>query len=210
MTVIARDRAIRMNASFVVPALGNACVAAAAIAFVWPLQRRVWHYASQYPSDNRWVMPVLRILVPVWLLLMTALLCVTAIGGFDWLGLGRPALYALIVAASLSLTAVTFVFIGLYVRPGFVPRAIFAPGIYLVPFTTALLAVLTLNHRFAPAVPIQWLHWLWTAMAALSLVLCIAFVAHRLMTSGSSDVRNLIRRMLIARETKRDRGRQRD
>lgn len=188
-----------MNSAALPQIIGNACVGLAAVVFLFPLQRQFWDYANQYPSDNRWTMPVLGALIPVWLLLMVALLCMTAGGGFDSLRLSRPLLYAFAVGASVALATVTFVFIALYIRPGFTPRAIYTPGIYLVPFATGLLVVLSLNQKLAPGIPIQWLRWPWTILAALSLVICVAFVGYRLVNTGIG-VREIVRRILTARD----------
>ncbi len=159
---------------------GNICVALAAIIFLFPLPRVLGEYAGMYLSDDRWVMPILAYLIPVWMLLMGALLCMTANGGFETLRLSRSVLYTLTVAASVSLAVVTFVFIGLYIRPGFTPRVIYTPVIYLVPLATGLLVVLSINQKNPPAIPIQWLFWPWIAFAALSLVLCALFIGYRL------------------------------
>jgi hypothetical protein len=99
-----------MNVSPLQQIIGNICVGLASIVFLFPLQNLMWDYARKNLNNDSWTTPLLYILIPVWLLLMGALLCVTASGGFDWLRLGRPALYALTVGAALSLAAVTFVF----------------------------------------------------------------------------------------------------
>ncbi len=188
-----------MNASQLLQITGNACVGIAALVFLFPLQRVFWDYASQCPSDNRWTMPVLGALIPVWLLLLVALLCMTASGGFDSLRLSRPLLYAFAVGASVALATVTFVFIALYIRPGFTPRVIYTPGIYLTPFATGLLVVVSLNQKLVPGLPIHWLRWPWTIFAALSLFLCVAFVGYRLLSSGFS-AREIVRHILTARD----------
>ncbi len=189
-----------MNVSPLFQIIGNVCVALAALVFLVPLQRLLWDYADKHLNDDRWVTPVLFILIPLWLLLMVALLCMTASGGFDGLRLGRPALYTFTVGASVALAVVTFVFIALYMRPGFTPRMIYTPGIYLIPFATGLLVVLSLNQTFLPGIPIQWLRWPWTLFAALSLVACVGFVGHRLANTGFG-VRGLVHQILNARDT---------
>ena len=189
-----------MNVSPLTQTIGNVCVALAALVFLLPLQRLLWDYAGRHLNDDRWVTPVLFILIPLWLLLLGALLCMTASGGFDWLRLGRTVLYALTVGASVALAVVTFVFIALYIRPGFTPRVIYTPGIYLVPLATGLLVVLSLNQKLAPGIPIQWLRWPWTAFAALSLVACAGFFGHRFVTAGFGGMANFAHRMLNARD----------
>lgn len=188
-----------MNSSPLVQITGNVCVALAAFVFLLPLQRVVWNYASKYLSDDRWVTPVLYSLIPLWLLLMVGLLCMTAIGGFDSLRLGRPLLYALTVGASVALATVTFVFIALYIRPGFTPRVIYTPGIYLIPSATGLLVVLSLNQKLAPGIPIHWLRWPWTIFAALSLVACLGFFGYRFVTTGFGGMADFAHRLLNAR-----------
>ena len=180
--------------------IGNICVGLAAMAFLFPLQNLMWDYARKNLNNDSWTTPLLYILIPMWLLLMVALLCVTASGGFDWLRLGRPVLYALTVGAALSLAAVTFVFIALYIRPGFTPRFIYTPVIYLVPLATALLVVLSLNQKLAPGIPIQWLRWPWTIFATLSLVVCVLFLGHRLVTMGFGGVSDFAHRIMTARD----------
>ncbi len=188
-----------MNSSPLVQITGNVCVALAALVFLFPLQRLFGDYASQHPSDNRWATPVIGALIPLWLLLLVALLCMTASGGFDSLRLSRPVLYALTVGASVALAVVTFVFIALYIRPGFTPRVIYTPGIYLIPLATGLLVVLSLNQKLAPGLPLRWLWWPWLILAALSLVVCAGFVGHRLINTGFG-VREIVRRILTARD----------
>jgi len=184
-----------MNVSPLQQIVGNICVVLAAFIVLLPLQQLLRKYASEYPSDNKWVKPALFILIPLWLLLMGALLCVTASGGFDWLRIGRPALYALTAAAALALAVVTFVFIGLYIRPGFTPRFLYRPIIHLVPIATALLAVLSLNPGLAPGMSTQWLRLPWTIGAALSLAACVGFVGHRSFRMGVGGVVGIARRI---------------
>lgn len=190
-----------MNTSPLLQITGNVCVALAAIVLFLPLQNLLWDYAEKHLSDDRWVTPLLSALVPLWLLLLVALLCMARGGGFDWLGLGRPALYALTVAAGLSLAVVTFVFIALYIRPGFTPRALYTPGIYLIPLATGLMVILSLNQNAGRGIPVEWLRVPWAVFAGLSLVACAAFLGHRLVSSGFVGVADLAHRILNARDT---------
>lgn len=184
-----------MNVSPLQQVLGNICAALAAILLLFPLQTVIGDYASKSPSTNDWATPVLYILIPQWLLLMGALLCVTASGGFDWLRLGRPTLYTLTVGAALALAAVLFVFIGLYIRPGFTPRALYVPVIYLATFSTVLLVVLSLNQKFVPEIPIQWLRWPWTICTGLSLVVVVVVGGYLILNLGAGAVRNIAHRI---------------
>ena len=178
--------------------IGNLCVAAAALVTLLPLSRLLSSYANQYPNDDRWTTSALRVLVPLWLFLMGGLLCATASGAFDWLPLGRGALSAFMVAASVALGAVTFAAHGSYIRPGFTPRRIYPPVIYLVSLTTGLVALLGLNPGLAAAIPLQWLRVPWALFAVLSLVLCLGFAGHRFVKTGFG-VRSIVRRLLSTR-----------
>lgn len=190
-----------MNASPLLQITGNLCVALAALVLFLPLQNLLGEYAEKHLSDDRWVTPLLSALVPLWLLLLVALLCMTHGGGFDWLGLGRPALYALTVAAGLSLAVVTFVFIAFYIRPGFTPRVLYTPGIYLTPLATGLMAILSLNQSAGREIPVEWIRGPWAVFAGLSLIACTAFLGHRFLNSGFVSVADLVHRILNARDT---------
>lgn len=184
-----------MNPSPLLQTIGNICAGLAALVVVIPLPRLLSNYASKHLSNDSWVTPSLLILIPLWLLLMGALLCMTASGGFDSLRFGRPALYTLTVAAPLALAVVTFVFVGLYIRPGFTPSGLYAPVIYLVPLATALLVVASLNQKLAPGIPIQWLRLPWTIFAALSLVVCVAVSGYWLFRTGMGGVAGIAHRI---------------
>ena len=183
-----------MNPSTLQQTIGNVCVGIATLIFLLPLQRLLWEFARKHLNDNQWVTSALFILIPLWLLLMGALLCLAASGGFDWLRMGRPALYALTVAASLALAVVTFVFIGLYIRPGFTPRFLYIPVIYLVPLATVLLVVLSLNQKLVPGLPLRAVNLSWTFCAAISLTLCGGYLGYRLVTGGGSQIRSIAHR----------------
>lgn len=179
--------------------IGNACAALAIVIFLWPLQKLLWAYAEKNLSTNEWVTPILFALIPLWLLLLGALLCATASGGFDWLRLSRPAVYALTAGAAVGLAAASFVAMAMYIRPGFIPRAIFTPGIYLVPLGTVLLVVLSLNPGLAPGGPPAWLRWPWALFAALSLVAGLGFFGYWIVNTGTGGLRNIARRIATPR-----------
>jgi hypothetical protein len=184
-----------MNPSTLQQTIGNICAALATIVFLFPLQHLLSDYARKEVSHDQWVTPALFILIPLWLLMLTALLCVTASGGFDWLRLGRPVLYAFTIGATVALAVVTFVFVALYIRPGFTPRGLYSPVIYLVHFATVLLVVLSLNQKLLPGIPIQWLRWPWTIFAALSLVLCVGFCGYWIIHNGARGVMSIAYRL---------------
>lgn len=185
-----------MNPSSSQQIIGNSCAGLATLVFLWPLQQFLWEWARKEASNDQWVMPALYILVPLWLLLMGALLCVTASGGFDWLRQGRPMLYVLIVAAAIALAVVSFVFIALYIRPGFTPRVLYSPVIYLVVLSTVLLVVGSLNPKLASAIPTQWLHKPWALFTALSLVGSVAFSGYWIVNTGVGGVVRIAHRIL--------------
>jgi hypothetical protein len=168
--------------------LGNICSGLAALVVLWPLRRLLSDYAGKFPSDNRWVPAALYVVSPLWLLLMGALVSMTASGGFDWLRLGRPALYVLTVASAVALAAVTLLSIAMYIRPGFTPRGLYVPVIYLVPLATMLLVVLSLNQRLAPGISTTWLRVPWTGFAAVSLVACVGVVVQQTFSGGLRGV----------------------
>ncbi|MBL9190211.1 MAG: hypothetical protein JNK23_22205 [Opitutaceae bacterium] len=175
--------------------IGNICVALATLIFLLRLQPLLTDYASKEASNDQWVTPALFVLIPVWLLLMVALLCMTASGGFDWLRLGRPALYALTAAASLALAVVSFVFVALYIRPGFTPRGLYSPVLYLVHFGTVVLVLLSLNQKLAPGIPMHWLRWPWTIFTALSLVACVVLFGYWIARTGAGGVMGIAQRI---------------
>lgn len=176
--------------------IGNTCVGAAVVVFLWPLQRVLSQYAPLHLSDDRWATPALYSLLPLWALLLVALLCAAASGGFDWLRVGRPALYALGVGAAIGLAAANFVFVGLYIRPGMVPRALFFPFVCLVPLATVLLLVLCLNPGLGTGGAPGWLRLPWAAFAALSLIASMVFLGRWAMTEGLQGVAGLAARFI--------------
>ena len=48
-------------------------------------------WSRKETSSDQWVAPALSILLPIWVLMMIALLCMTASGGVDWIQLSLPA-----------------------------------------------------------------------------------------------------------------------
>ncbi|MEO8068282.1 MAG: hypothetical protein ABI599_11370 [Flavobacteriales bacterium] len=172
---------------------GNICVALAALIFLVPLNYLLWEYARKHLSDSSWVTPALYILTPMWLLLMAGLLCVTGSGGFDWLRLGRPALYVLTVAAALALTVVSFVLVGSYIRPGFAPSFIYYLPLLLVLLATMLLIVLSLNPQLG--ISPRTVRLPWTIGAGLCLVGGVGFGGYWLATEGVGGIANIAQRL---------------
>ncbi|MBL7986145.1 MAG: hypothetical protein JNM91_14155, partial [Flavobacteriales bacterium] len=127
--------------------IGTSCAGLAVLLFLLRLQPFLAEWARKETSSDQWVAPALSILLPIWVLMMIALLCMTAGGGFDWVRLGRGKLYLLTVAAAFALACASYLFIGLYLRPGFTPRGLYSPFLYLILFSTVLLVVVSLNQK---------------------------------------------------------------
>lgn len=179
-----------MNSSALPQIIGNACAGIATIIYLFPLQKLLSEFADKHVNNDDWTASALFILIPQWLLLMGALLCVTATGGFDWLKLGRTALYVFAVAAAIALATVSFVFVALYIRPGFTPRFLYVPVIYGVTIATVLLVALSLNQKFVPNFPTQWLRWPWTVFTGLCIVVSVLFLGSQLRHINLSGVFN--------------------
>jgi hypothetical protein len=186
------QRSSTMNSYPLPQIIGNACTGLATIIFLFPLQKLLSEYADKHVNHDDWTPSVLAILIPQWLLLMGALLCVTALGGFDWLKLGRTTLYGLAVMAAIALAAVSFVFIALYIRPGFTPRLLYVPVIYGVTLATVLLMALSLNQRLMPNLPLQWLRWPWAMATGLSVVVCVLVFGKQVLRLGASGAMGVL------------------
>ena len=176
--------------------IGNLSAGSALLIFLIPMQRLLMEWARKEASNDQWVSPTLTLLAPQWLLLMVALLCVTVSGGFDWLRMGRPMLYALTVGAAFALAAVSFAFIGLYIRPGFTPRGLYSPVLYLVTFSTVLVVFFSLNPKLVAAFPTSWLIKPWTWFTALSLVGSLVFSVHWISTNGVPGLSGIAMRVI--------------
>ena len=174
---------------------GNVCAGIAVVLLLFPLRGVLEEYARLHLSDDRWVAPILYVLIPLWLLLMVEMFCVTARGGFDGLPLGRTSQHVLIALGTLSLGALSFVFIGLYMRPGFTPRALYSPVIYLVPLSTVLLGVLSLNPRLTGGMSIQWLRIPWVLGAGLCLTICAGLLGFQAIRTAGGAVAFLVQRI---------------
>ena len=169
------------------------CVAIAAIIFLLPMQILLWEYAHKKRHTSGGQTTALFILIPMWLLLMIALLCVAGSGGFDWLRLGRPATNVLTVAATLSLGVVSFVFVACYLTPGFIPPILYCPPIYLLPIATMLVVISSFNPQFGNSPQLFSLPW--TIVAALSLFACICFGGYFLVRTGTNVVAGITHRL---------------
>lgn len=177
--------------------LGSISAGLASLLFLLQLQPFLWEWTRKQTNSDQWVTPALHVLAPVWGLLMVALLCTTAGGGFDWIRLSRPKLFVLSVAAAFALATASFVFIGLYLRPGFTPRGLYSPFIYLITFSTVLLVVLSLNQKLLPGISTQWLIRPWTWFTALSLAGSLAFYGHWITTNGAHGLSGIAIRIIV-------------
>jgi len=177
--------------------IGTSCAGLATLLFLLRLQPFLWEWARKETSSDQWVTPALYILVPMWVLMMVALLCMTASGGFDWIRPGRPMLYALTVGAAFALATASYLFIGLYLRPGFTPRGLYSPFLYLILFSTVLLVVVSLNQKLVPGISVQWLLRPWSWFTALSLVGSLIFSGHWIATNGVRGLSGVAMRIIV-------------
>ncbi|MGE0443159.1 MAG: hypothetical protein AB7S39_21960, partial [Gemmatimonadales bacterium] len=164
-----------MNPSTSQRVIGTVSAGLAALLLLLRLQPFLAEWERKQTSSDLWVTPALGILGPLGGLLMVALLAMTAGGGFDWIRLSRPKLFLLAVAAAFALAAASFLFIAFYLRPGFTPRGLYRPFIYLITFSTVLLVVVSLNQRLMPGLSVQWILRPWAWFTALSLVGTLVF-----------------------------------
>jgi len=186
-----------MNPSTSQQIIGSISAGLATLLFLLRLQPFLWEWARKETSSDQWVTPALYILVPIWMLMMVALLCMTASGGFDWIRLGRTKLYMLTVVAAFALATASYLFIGLYLRPGFTPRGLYSPFLYLVLFSTVLLVVVSLNQKLVPGISVQWLLRPWTWFTALSLVGSLIFTGQWIANNGGRGLSGIATRIIV-------------
>lgn len=186
-----------MNPTTPQQVIGSISAGAGTLLLLLRLQPFLSEWARKETSSDRWVTPAWYILAPVWVLMMVALLCMTASGGFDWLRVGRGKLYLLTVAAAFALAMASYLFIGLYLRPGFTPRVLYSPFPYLILFSTLLLVVGSLNQRLVPGISVQWLLRPWTWLTALSLVGSLVFSGHWIANNGGRGLSAIAMRLIV-------------
>ena len=173
-----------MNPSASQQIIGTVSAGLAALLLLLKVQPFLSEWERKQTSSDLWVTPALGILAPLCALLMVALLAMTAGGGFDWMRLSRPKLYMLALAGALELKAATFLIIALYLRPGFTPRGLYLPFIYLITFSTVLMVVVSLNQKLMPGLSVQWMLRPWAWLTALSLVGTLVFAGRWIATNG--------------------------
>lgn len=177
--------------------IGALSAGLASILFFIRLLPFLAEWISKETHSDRWAAPAVNILASIWGLMMIALLCMTASGGFDWIRLGRGKLYLLTIAAAFALAVASYVFIAFYLRPGFTPRGLYSPFLYLILFSTVLLVVVSLNHKLVPGLSVQWLLRPWTWFTALSLVGSLIFAGNWVINNSGRGLADLATRIII-------------
>jgi hypothetical protein len=189
-----------MSPSPFVQNIGNACLAIAALLYLLPLQWLLFEM-SRKRADSGGVLAGLLIVVPMWLLLLVAVLCVVAGGGFDWLRLNRAGTYALVVLGTLSLAAVSLARFEMFPNAGLGTRLLRAGPIHVGTLLTVGLVLFSLNPRLAPALPLRTVQLLWAACAGLALLLCGGLVGQQFVRAGGGRLAGLVHRIRNAGPT---------
>ncbi|MBK8227787.1 MAG: hypothetical protein IPK70_11515 [Flavobacteriales bacterium] len=177
--------------------IGTLSAGLASILFFMRLLPFLAEWISKETHSDRWAAPAVNVLASIWGLMMVALLCMTASGGFDWIRLGRGKLYLLTVAAAFALAVASYVFIAFYLRPGFTPRGLYSPFLYLILFSTVLLVVVSLNQKLVPGLSVQWLLRPWTWFTALSLVGSLIFAGNWVINNSGRGLADVATRIII-------------
>ncbi|QQR85879.1 MAG: hypothetical protein IPJ76_14910 [Flavobacteriales bacterium] len=186
-----------MNPSFLQQILGSISAGIASILFFVRLLPFLAEWINKETSSDRWAAPAVNILASIWGLMMIALLCMTASGGFDWIKLGRGKLYMLAVVAAFALACASYLFVGLYLRPGFTPRGLYSPFLYLILFSTVLLVVVSLNQKLVPGVSVQWMLRPWAWFTAISLVGSLIFAGNWIINNGGRGLADVATRIIV-------------
>jgi hypothetical protein len=186
-----------MNPSTSQQIIGTTSAVLAALLLLLRLEPFLSEWERKQTSSDLWVTPALGILAPLCGLLMVALLAMTAGGGFDWIRLSRPKLYVLAVAAAFALAAASFLFIASYLRPGFTPRGLYRPFIYLITFSTVLLLVVSLNQKLMPGLSVQWMLRPWAWFTALSLVGTLVFAGRWIATNRPRGLSSIALQIIV-------------
>lgn len=176
-----------MNPTGFQQTLGNICVGLAAVLYALPLQLLLRELARKR-DDGGGVLAGMLIIIPMWLLLTVALLCVTSSGGFNWIRINRTLLNVLTVLAALMMAALSFLRFE-FARPAsLVDKLIGGVPIHLFPLLTILLVVVSLNPRLTMGLPVQMVNVLWTVIAAIDLTVGGGFVAYKLLSKAGNQV----------------------
>jgi hypothetical protein len=186
-----------MNPSTLQQIIGTLSAGLAALLLPLRVQPFLSEWERKQTSSDLWVTPALGILAPVCGLLMIALLAMTAGGGFDWIRLSRPKLYVLAIAAAFALAAATFLFIAFYLRPGFTPRGLYLPFIYLITFSTVAMVVVSLNQKLMPGFSVQWMLRPWAWFTALCLVGTVVFSGRWIAAQGPRGLSSVATAIIV-------------
>jgi len=159
--------------------IGNVCVGIVGFIYLLPLQVLLFELAHKRSDHGQGTIVGFFLIVPLWLLLLTALCCVIASGGFDGLRFARGWLYAFAVGATLAMLALSFMPFEFPRHPNFLTRWSARVPVYIFPAATLLLVLLHLNPRLAPGTPLPPVKLTWLVCAGLSLLLCGGFLGYR-------------------------------
>jgi hypothetical protein len=170
--------------------VGNVCAVTAALLYAVPLQMLLSELSRKRDDGGGFIAGVF-IIVPMWILLMVALLCMTANGGFDSLQLSSGWLCALVIGAALSMAVLSFMAIEFPRHPNFFMRVIGRVPVYAFTAVTMLLVLLYLNTHFTFGIPFPFVKLTWLVCAAVSLLLCGGFLGYRIVVQEISRVKSL-------------------
>ena len=187
-----------MNVSPLIPTVGNVCIGLATLIYVLPVQVLLLELRRKRGGDGSilgGVLAAIGILVPMWLLMIAALLCVTAVGGLAWLPLTGGGLYTFSVLALLAMAVVSFARFETVPNASRVTRLIADSFIHLFPLATILLVASTLNPGLAPGITIPFVKLIWLVCAGFSLLLCGGYLVYRIASAGISRVRSFVIRL---------------
>lgn len=184
-----------MNSPAPTQLIGNICVGLAALIYALPLQFLLWEI-SRKRDDGGGFIAGLIILIPMWLLLLAGLCCVNTSGGFDGLRLSRGWFYPLLVMATLSMLALSFMAFEFPRHHDFFTRLIGRAPVYVFPIVTMSLVVLNLNPRLVSSIPFSSVKLIWLICAGLSLMLCGGFLGYRFAVAGTGRVQGLAQRLV--------------
>lgn len=127
---------------------GNTCLALALVVYITALPFVLNDRSGRASADGIIISAVL-VLIPMWLLIATALCIGTARGGFDWIAVGRGAQLIVVVVSCAALLAVSAMsVVGKVWPPSDVPWAArpFAKwGVYVLPLVAIVFGLCAIN-----------------------------------------------------------------
>jgi hypothetical protein len=186
--------------------IGNIVLFLAAFLYLLPLQILIYDVGRK-KDDGGALWAAIFVLVPLWILLTSALMLAAARGGFDWLPLKRGPQYLLACLSGVALLVLTFFsFLGKVEHPNQIPwaaRPFSVWALYLFPLVVMGFAFLVLNASVSSRFPPVAYRAPMAAVAALSLLACGGMVGQWIMHSRQQQVARVER--AIADDNKRDR-----